>query len=74
MVQDALDFYKPDEPDRNWERMQPRIAYLQTERAKALDEIDQVKDYVDELDEELSELKLSINQTGDQYDKRSSNN
>lgn len=46
-------------PDMNWDRMQPRIAYLESERAKALDEIDQVQDYIDELDEELSELRLS---------------
>jgi len=58
MVQDALDFYKPDEPDRNWERMQPRIAYLEAERAKALDEIEQVKDYIDELNDELGKLRF----------------
>jgi len=58
MVQDALDFYKPDEPDRNWERMQPRIAYLEAERAKALDEIEQAKDYIDELNDELGKMRF----------------
>lgn len=61
MLQDALDFYRPDEPDRNWERMQSRIEYLESERSKSLDEIDQVYDYVLEINEELNQLKLSIN-------------
>lgn len=45
-------------PDRNWERMQPRIAYLEAERAKALDEIEQAKDYIDELNDELGKLRF----------------
>lgn len=61
MVQDALDFYKPDKPDRNWERMQSRIEYLESERSNTLDEIDEAKEHINEIDEELSELKLSIN-------------
>ncbi|MBZ6004074.1 TrwK protein [Leuconostoc gelidum subsp. aenigmaticum] len=56
MVQDALVFYNPDKGDRNWDRMQSRIAYLESERAKALDEIDHVKDYIDEINEEINEL------------------
>ncbi|CUR63915.1 MULTISPECIES: hypothetical protein [Leuconostoc gelidum group] len=61
MVQDALDFYNPDKPDRNWERMQSRIEYLESERSNALEEVDQVFNYIEEINEELSELKLSIN-------------
>jgi len=61
MLQDALDFYRPDEPDRNWERMQSRIEYLESERSNALEEVDQVFNYIEEINEELSELKLSIN-------------
>ncbi|MBZ5958170.1 TrwK protein [Leuconostoc gasicomitatum] len=61
MVQDALGFYRPDEPDRNWERMQPRIEYLESERSKKIDEIDDVQESINEIDDELSELKLSIN-------------
>ncbi|MBZ5998512.1 TrwK protein [Leuconostoc gasicomitatum] len=61
MVPDALVFYNPNKPDRNWERMQSRIEYLESERSKSLDEIDQVYDYVLEINEELNQLKLSIN-------------
>lgn len=61
MVQDALGFYKPDKPDLNWERMQSRIEYLESERSKKIDERDDVQERIHEIDEELSELKLSIN-------------
>ncbi|MBZ5980066.1 TrwK protein [Leuconostoc gasicomitatum] len=61
MVQDALDFYKPDKPDRNWERMQSRIEYLESDRSKKIDERDCAQERINEIDEELSELKLSIN-------------
>ncbi|ADG39928.1 hypothetical protein LKI_01925 [Leuconostoc kimchii IMSNU 11154] len=60
MVQDAIDFYKPDKPDRNWERMQSRIEYLESERSKAYEKIDQANDCIQELNEEISNLILSI--------------
>lgn len=61
MVPDALVFYNPDKPDRNWERMQSRIEYLESERSKKIDERDDVQERIHEIDDELSQLKLSIN-------------
>ena len=35
-----------------------RLDWLRSERAKALDEIDQVNDYVNELDDEIQRLEF----------------
>ncbi|CUW10377.1 hypothetical protein C122C_0796 [Leuconostoc gelidum subsp. gasicomitatum] len=61
MVPDELEFFDPNKPDRNWERMQSRIEYLESERSKKIDERDYAQERIHEIDEELSQLKLSIN-------------
>lgn len=61
MVPDELEFCDPNKPDRNWERMQSRIEYLESERSKKIDERDDVQERIHEIDDELSQLKLSIN-------------
>lgn len=35
-----------------------RLDWLRSERAKALDEIDQVNDYINELDDEINQLEF----------------
>ncbi len=35
-----------------------RLDWLRSERAKALDEIDQVNDYINELDDEIYQLEF----------------
>ncbi|MDN2649613.1 hypothetical protein [Leuconostoc lactis] len=35
-----------------------RLDWLRSERAKALDEIDQVNDYINELDDEIQRLEF----------------
>ncbi|TOY70755.1 hypothetical protein DIS12_04690 [Leuconostoc citreum] len=35
-----------------------RLEYLRNERSKSLDEIDQVNDYIHELDEEIRQLEF----------------
>ena len=35
-----------------------RLDWLRSERAKALDEIDQVNDYINELDDEIHQLEF----------------
>lgn len=35
-----------------------RLDWLRSERAKALDEIDQVNDYIHELDDEINQLEF----------------
>ena len=35
-----------------------RLEYLRNERSKSLDEIDQVNDYIHELDDEIRQLEL----------------
>ncbi|MCT3072547.1 hypothetical protein EFN64_02020 [Leuconostoc citreum] len=35
-----------------------RLEYLMNERSKALDEIDQVNDYIHELDDEIRQLEF----------------
>lgn len=35
-----------------------RLEYLRNERSKALDEIDQVNDYIHELDDEIRQLEF----------------
>ena len=35
-----------------------RLDWLKSERAKALDEIDQVNDYINELDDEIQRLEF----------------
>lgn len=35
-----------------------RLDWLKSERAKALDEIDQVNDYINELDDEIHQLEF----------------
>lgn len=39
-------------------RYETRLEYLRNERSKALDEIDQVNDYIHELDDEISQLEF----------------
>lgn len=39
-------------------RYETRLEYLRKERSKALDEIDQVNDYIHELDDELRQLEF----------------
>lgn len=35
-----------------------RLDWLRSERAKALDELDQVNDYINELDDEINQLEF----------------
>lgn len=39
-------------------RYETRLEYLMNERSKALDEIDQVNDYIHELDDEIRQLEF----------------
>jgi len=39
-------------------RYEIRLEYLRNERSKALDEIDQVNDYIHELDDEIRQLEF----------------
>lgn len=39
-------------------RYETRLEYLRNERSKALDEIDQVNDYIHELDDEIRQLEF----------------
>ena len=39
-------------------RYETRLEHLMNERSKALDEIDQVNDYIHELDDEISQLEF----------------
>ena len=40
------------------ETLNGRLDWLRSERAKALDEIDQVNDYINELDDEIQRLEF----------------
>lgn len=40
------------------EPSESRLDWLRSERAKALDEIDQVNDYINELDDEINQLEF----------------
>lgn len=57
MVQDALAFYQPDVESSAWRKKQNRIEYLCKERDAALDEIQGCQDYVEELEQELTQLE-----------------
>lgn len=39
-------------------RYETRLEYLRNERIKSLDEIDQVNDYIHELDDEIRQLEF----------------
>ncbi|QOY97081.1 hypothetical protein IRM63_06170 [Leuconostoc citreum] len=39
-------------------RYETRLEYLRNERSKSLDEIDQVNDYIHELDDEIRQLEF----------------
>ncbi|QBC40590.1 TrwK protein [Leuconostoc mesenteroides] len=58
MVQDVLAFYQPDVESSAWRKNQSRIEYLCKERDAALDEIQGCQDYVEELEQELTQLEL----------------
>jgi|GEM_PF-2248942 len=55
--QDALGFYKPYKESSAWRKKQSRIEYLCKERDAALDEIQGCQDYVEELEQELTQLE-----------------
>lgn len=44
--------------DKNTKRVQTRLEYLRNERSKSLDEIDQVNDYINELNDEIQQLEF----------------
>ncbi|WP_270340165.1 TrwK protein [Leuconostoc mesenteroides] len=57
MVQNALAHFQPDVESSAWRKKQSRIEYLCKERDAALDEIQGCQDYVEELEQELTQLE-----------------